>query len=309
LIAQQKYPHIHIQLIGQHHSQAKWKLARDDLVRCFPTFRNFEFEGGIHDTNNDFATVQRMQESWLNVKQRKMLTNVRSLAFLDSLLLEQERNSSKTPQLPPTNRSWKYSLPYLTSNSLSWSEVLQNKYYYNDMRKWMRFNETACCHPDLAPNSNEIVFHYRNFAYELRNNQEAASRYMFTEVSPNTAANVLFLHTSKSHPIAIISRFQTGVDQYVQALQERELSAHYVDGQRTGMEAFCYLLQAQYEIVGSGTSTFFAWASYLGNATRNRSYRLYQQQIQPSNETVVPLSNRTIETIQHDHRTFTTEVC
>jgi hypothetical protein len=310
LMAQRKYPHIHIQLIGQHHSQAKWKLARDDLVRCFPTFRNFEFEGGIHDTNNDFATIQRMQESWLNVKQRKMLTNVRSLTFLDSLLLEQELNSSKTPRLPPpTNRSWKYSLPYLTSNSFSLSEVLQNEYYYNDIRKWMRFNETACCNPDQTPNSNEIVFHYRNFAYELRKNKEAASRYIFTEVSPNTAANVLFLHTSKNHPIAIISRFQTGVDQYVQALQEREISAHYVDGQRTGMEAFCYLLQAQYEIVGSGTSTFFVWATYLGNATRNRSYRLDQPQIQPSNETVVPLSNRTIETIQHDHRTFTTEVC
>jgi hypothetical protein len=307
LIAQRNYPHINIQLIGQHHNQAKWTLARDDLVRCFPTFRNFEFEGGIHDTNNDFATIKQIQESWLNTNQRKKLSNVRSLTFLDSLLYQQEQNMSDAPQLPPTNGSWKYSLPYLTSNSFSLSEVLRDEYYYNDIRKWMRFNETACCNPDQAPNSNEIVFHYRNFATELQNNRNAASRFM--EVTPNTAANVLFLNTIKSHPIAIVSRFETGVDQYLQAFQERGLSAHYVIGQRSGMEAFCYLKQAQYQIVGSGQSTFFLWATYLGNATMNRLYLLDQQQIQPSNETVLPLPNRTITTIQREHRTFTTEVC
>jgi hypothetical protein len=119
----------------------------------------------------------------------------------------------------------------------------------------MRFNETACCNPDEVPNSNEIVFHHRNFATELQNNRNTACRFM--EVTPNTAANVFFLYTSKSHPIAIISRFQAGVNQYIQAFQERGTSALYVLGQRSGMEAFCYLQQAQYEIVGSGQSTFF----------------------------------------------------
>jgi hypothetical protein len=146
-----------------------------------------------------------------------------------------------------------------------------------------------------------------NFTTELQNNRNTASRFM--EVTPNTAANVFFLYASKSHRIAIISRFQAGVNHYIQAFQERGTSALYVLGQRSGMEVFCYLQQAQYEIVGSGQSTFFLWATYLGNATMNRLYLLDQQQIQPSNETVLPLPNRTITTIQREHRTFRTEVC
>jgi hypothetical protein len=307
LIAQRNYPHINIRLIGQHQSASKWKRARDDLVRCFPNFLNFEFEGGIHDIHHDFAAIQQIQKSWLSTEQREKLTNVKSLAFLDSLLYQQEQNISDAPQLPPTNASQKYSLPYLTANAFSWSDALKNEYYYNDIRKWMRFNETACCNPNIAPESNEIVFHYRNYATEMKRRTVEAR---FVEATPLTAANALFLNTSKNCSIGISSRFESGVDPYVQALRKREISSHYVDGQRTGMEAFCYLMQAQYETVGVYLSTFFRWASFLGNATMNRHYMLDQRQIQlPSNETVLPLPSRTIETIQHEYRTFKTEVC
>jgi hypothetical protein len=306
LIAQRNYPHINIQLIGQHQSADKWKRARDDLVRCFPNFLNFEFEGGIHDIHHDFAAVKQIQESWLSKEQQSKLINVKSLAFLDSLLRQQEQNISDAPQLPPTNASQKYSLPYLTAKAFSWSDALKNEYYYNDIRKWMRFNETACCNPNVAPSSNEIVFHYRNYATELRHRKIEAR---FVEATPLTAANVLFLNTSKNCSIAISSRFESGVDPYVQALRKREISSHFVSGQRNGMEAFCYLLQAQYEIVGVYISTFFRWVSFLGNATMNRHYMLDQRQIQPSNETVLPLPSRRTETIQHEYRTFTTEVC
>jgi hypothetical protein len=57
-------------------------------------------------------------------------------------------------------------LPYMTSNSFSLCEVLRDEYYYNDIRKWMRFNEAACCNPDEVPNPNEIVFHYRNLTLQ-----------------------------------------------------------------------------------------------------------------------------------------------
>jgi hypothetical protein len=308
LIAQRHYPHIHIQLIGQHQSDPKWVLARDDLVRCFPNFRNFEFHGGIHDTKNDFFTMKRLQDSWLSTGQREKLTNVKSFAFLDSLLYQQEQNVSDAPQLPPTTHaSRKYSLPYLTAKSFSWFDVLKNEYYYNDIREWMRLNETACCNPNIAPKSNEIVFHYRNFITEFKNKRFYKKQ--FVEVTPYTAANALFLNTSTDHPIAISSRFPNRVDQYVQALQKRGISSYYVDGQRTGMEAFCYLLQAQYELVGMYQSTFVRWAALLGNATMNRSYLLDQKPLEQSNTTILlPPPVRTGETIQREQRTFTTEV-
>ena len=44
LLAHAKYPHIRIQLIGEHQHSAKWTKGRDDLVKCFSkTFHDFDF--------------------------------------------------------------------------------------------------------------------------------------------------------------------------------------------------------------------------------------------------------------------------
>ncbi len=321
LLARAKYPHIHIQLIGQHQYDTKWTKGRDDLINCFSNaFHDFDFEGGTH--NEEFRIVQNLQQAWLNVGERNQLSNVRRFHFLDSLLLQQEKNqddrrNTSIPQLPSSVS--KYSLPYLTAASFSWIDCLRNEGYYNEMRQWLQFNMKKCCNSNVRSNDNDIVFHYRNFANELRNSK-LKGQSIFVEIPPHIAANVAFAaantrdnttavnnHTTvvKVPNIAITSRFETGTDQYVAAFSAQNITSHYVSGQQSGVEGFCYILQAQNEIFGSYQSTYYRWAALLGNATRSRFYMMEEQPLplQESAESTV----RTTETIHHNHRTMTIE--
>ena len=274
LIAKTKYPHIHIQLIGQHQYSPKWTKGRDDLVKCFSkAFQNFEFSGGIYDKSGEFQKVQKLQQSWLNSEQLKKLENVRSFGFLDSLLLQQEQNASGIPIVPTSSVS-KYSLPYLTATSFSWNDVIRNEGLYSEMRQWLEFNVDECCNPNVQPHENDIVFHFRNYVYELRRQKILASH--FVEISPEILATVAFQnYTIRDHPrVAITSRFETGTDRYIQAFTERGISSYFVTGQRSGTEGFCFILQAKKETFGSYSSTYYRWAALLGNATLNRFYKI-----------------------------------
>lgn len=133
--------------------------------------------------------VQKLQQSWLNSEQLKKLENVRSFGFLDSLLLQQELNASGIPIVPSSSVS-KYSLPYLTATSFSWNDVIRNEGLYSEMRQWLEFNVNECCNPNAQPHENDIVFHFRNYVYELRRQKILASH--FVEISPEILATVAF---------------------------------------------------------------------------------------------------------------------
>ena len=330
LLARAKYPHIHMHLVGQHQYDTKWTRGRDVLIQCFNAFTDFDFEGGTH--NEEFRIVQNLQQAWLNVAERNQLSNVRSFHFLDSLLLQQEQNQndrhnttgSSIPQLPSTVS--KYSLPYLTASSFSWIDCLRNEGYYNEMRQWLQFNMKECCNSNVRPNDNDIVFHYRNFAHELRSSK-LKGQLNFVEIPPHIAANVAFRNhaavansrddttaaAAANHHnttpvvhvpnIAITSRFETGTEQYIAAFSAQNITSHYVSGQKSGVEGFCYILQAPNEIFGSYQSTYYRWAALLGNATRSRFYTM---ELPAWNETAEP-TVRTTETIQYHHRTMTIE--
>ena len=94
----------------------------------------------------------------------------------------------------------------------------------------------------------------------------------FTEIGPNRTANSLFRHLGAGDRVAITSRFQDGLQPYIDALERRGIQTRAVTGQ-SGMEDFCFLLHAKKEIVGVTKSTFFAWAALLGNATTIRAYQ------------------------------------
>ena len=274
LLAQSKYPHIRIQIIGQHQYSDKWTRGRDDLVKCFShAFHDFDFEGGSHDKSGEFMAVKQLQDAWLNAEQLKKLNNVRSLDFLNSLLLQQEQNASGVPILPASLSVSKYSLPYLTAIYFSWSDIIQSRHYYDDIRQWLTFNMKACCNPDIVRGDNDIVFHYRNFEYELRHKKNDLTSH-FVEVSPYIIANVAYQNYTRRdhHRVAISSRYEAGTERYIQAFHKRGISSYYVTGQRSGNEGFCFLLQTQKETFGSYYSTYYRWAALLGNATLNRFY-------------------------------------
>ena len=94
----------------------------------------------------------------------------------------------------------------------------------------------------------------------------------FEELSPNQTARELFGHLVRGDKVAIITRFDnSAVRLYVEALERRDIQVRVVANQ-TDMQDFCFLMQAQKEMVGLARSTFFLWAGFLGNCSRVRAY-------------------------------------
>jgi hypothetical protein len=162
LIAERKFPGIKINIIGQHHKSPKWKRAYSDLIHCFPSFKNFIFDGGLYDPYNDheFQTVQEMQKKWLNITAQQKLENVREdgLDFVQYLIYQLEKNDTFGLYPHSINSTVRYSLPYLIANDFFWDEGLKNQLFYDDLRKWLRFDfkSKKCC--GLSPNPTEIVY-------------------------------------------------------------------------------------------------------------------------------------------------------
>ena len=114
--------------------------------------------------------------------------------------------------------------------------------------------------------------HYRNFIREF---PKSAVRLGFEEMGPNQTARDLFGHLLPGDKVAIVSRFNESPHerQFVEALKRKGLQVRFIQGQ-SGVQDFCFLMNAQKELVGSGKSSYFIWAAILGNATKVRSYRL-----------------------------------
>ena len=95
----------------------------------------------------------------------------------------------------------------------------------------------------------------------------------FEEMGPKQTARDLFGHLKSGDKVAILSRFNSTADvnPFLRVLTSRGLKVRFISGQ-TGMQDFCFLMSAQKEMIGPGRSTYFFWASILGNAKKIRSY-------------------------------------
>jgi hypothetical protein len=111
--------------------------------------------------------------------------------------------------------------------------------------------------------------HFRNYLKEMSRKGRLKG---YEELSPNQTARQLFGHLGKGDKVAITTRFDTiAAGPYVEALERRGIQVRIVTNQ-TDTQDFCFLMQAQKEIVGLARSTFFLWAGFLGNCSRVRAY-------------------------------------
>lgn len=90
----------------------------------------------------------------------------------------------------------------------------------------------------------------------------------FEELNPNDTAKLLFEHLREGDRVAITTRAKTAAEAqpYVEALVRRNISARIITGQADVYD-FCFLQQAQKELVGSSTSSFSVWAGLLNNSS------------------------------------------
>lgn len=114
--------------------------------------------------------------------------------------------------------------------------------------------------------------HLRNFMVEFPRRKNFARKKGFEELSPNKTANELFAHLKPGDKVAITTRFGgKHVEPYVSALEQRGLRVRVIHGQ-SGVQDFCFLLNAKKELVGTKKSTFLELAALLGDMERAELY-------------------------------------
>jgi hypothetical protein len=257
----------------------KAKSSSQILQQCFPTISHWEFDGVSTPQLErwkeqqqeivDFATRRRM--NLVNGRPMKgiLYRDPQPIIARDMdeglQVFQQQVLASKTDHRPPTGSSTaKLSLPYLYSDSLD--NILLMDRYLDHYRQLFTLNPSCCA---ARPLSDESVFHFRNFATELPHQSHGLE-----DATPNQTAHALFGHLQVGDKVAITSRFDNALVQtQVHALQARGLEVRVVTGQ-SGIQDFCFLRQAQKELVGNVQSTFVLWAALLGTSRNVRLYTL-----------------------------------
>jgi hypothetical protein len=276
LAIERTYPHISIHLVGQRQRAPKWKSTAQNLQTCFPSLRDFQFEGGRWDSEHRIRREQ--QNTWLQLEANKSDSTDNRLdvdescpsrglcwretaEFLQTLLDQQIENPDLKGIQEPPNAT--VSLPFLSSRSMSILDVLVDE-YYDEIRKWLTL-DAACCKE--RPEPDEVVFHLRNFAAE----NPGLLLKGYQELDPNSTAELLFAKMRPGEKIAIVSRFADKVQPYVVALESRGLSVRVIRNQ-TSVQDFCFLQSTKRELVGAKMSTFVTWAAVLGDAEQALLY-------------------------------------
>jgi len=255
----------------RHQEHNKWVKGKRDLERCFPNTNKFDFSEA---NNKQFADIWKMQHQLFGGDGRvgasspfneiNMYDKQQIAGGLKSFAsAAYERHALFYNAASKRN----ISLPFLFANHIQKVNPLADQ-FYEENRQFFLFSESCC---KLKADSDESVFHYRNFKQEMPNRWNS---YGFHEAVPQQAANDLLGHLKEGDKIAIVTRFSgESAQSYVDAFEARGLKVRVVDGQ-DGPADFCFLMSARKEVVGLTKSSYLMWAGYLGNATRVIAYSM-----------------------------------
>ena len=266
LMAKEEF-NIDCNLVLRHQDKPKWKSARDNIQQCFPKLSGWNFEEG--NINNEISLErQNLQLSWLQEKSDQMYALVNSQHLSEirqglKMLSEEVLRDADRPWIDESKSAIR--VPYLYLETLDVLPMIDH--YYDHLRDLLVFNDTACC--ALRPESADSVFHFRNFESELT---RGAYEMGFAELSPVKVATELFGRLQPGDRVQITTRtFNQKARNYAEALEERGINASVVTDQ-SSVQDFCFLKQAQKELVGGARSTFFMWAALLGDSQKGRVY-------------------------------------
>jgi hypothetical protein len=250
----------------RHQENNKWHRGYRDLQRCFPKTNQFDFSEA---NNKEFGDIWKMQHQLFGGNERvgasspfneiNMYDKQQIAVGLKSFAsAAYERHALFYNAASKSN----ISLPYLFANYIQKVDPLADQ-FYDENRQFFHFSESSCC--KLKADSDESVFHYRNFKQEMPNRWNSLG---YHEADPQQTVNDLLGHLKEGDTIAIVTRFSgESAQSYVDAFEARGLKVRVVDGQ-DGPADFCFLMSARKEVVGLTKSSYLMWAGYLGNATR-----------------------------------------
>jgi hypothetical protein len=96
----------------------------------------------------------------------------------------------------------------------------------------------------------------------------------YEELSPKQLATDLIGHLQPGTKIAVASRGDAHIQDYMDALRERGFHVRTTPSDHSGVQDFCFLLRTQRELVGTMRSTYTRWAALLGQAQRVQLYSI-----------------------------------
>lgn len=247
-------------LILRHQEHPKWKRAQRDL-KCFPELRDMNLtEGNTEAFSRAFEKLNKDREY------RRAVKNLSGFVKYYGDHVDSKSQTSSCLDRP---------FYHVKTQATSTQRLSR---YYTRLRDFFRIDGGDRCCKEV-PQRNDTVFHLRNFKDELQLWKDLG----YWEAGPKRVSLDLLQHINRGQSVAITTRWPRFAEPYAKVLRERGVEARVVEGQ-SGVQDFCFLLRTRREIVGVEESTYFRWASFLGNASRIHMYTVASISNRPARE-------------------------
>ncbi|KAG7337125.1 hypothetical protein IV203_006384 [Nitzschia inconspicua] len=276
--------------------QKKLHYVTDTLQRCFPVVYHPQSIQWVRqrDLAQDRSNKNTVSVE-LKVENQESLDGIQGKIRKIQTIVNKAINERNDSSPKPTDRIivelhvWSFFVPW------PWIEE-----YHNALQTDFAIHRN-CCDPTSVPQSNEHVYHYRNFIHEMNRKRKDYRQMGWHELTPRQAAVDLFGYLKESSTvlkpstvsqsvsnetqlITVVSRYDSIESMaQVQALQKEGFSSrlrpHNIDSSNShstdttdsllsssSMHDFCYLLQATGDIAGMARSTYFKFASLFGRS-------------------------------------------
>ncbi|KAI2505646.1 hypothetical protein MHU86_8794 [Fragilaria crotonensis] len=250
-------------IVLRHQDNQKWVRGRKSMM-CFTKLRHMDYSQG---NTQEFEDRWKQQQAWIGGDGFEIKTAESLRQTVKDIVLVFANASTPPPVLPVDAN---ITIPFIYANYFQGQRMIDK--YFDRLRDLFEFDLTNpdCCGESQALR-NESLFHARGFAYEM---PKQAKTKGFEELSPNKTVTELLQNHQRGDKIAVLSRFPSYGQLYVDRMLSKGLDARLVET-TNGEQSFCFLMSGQTEIIGSTRSTFVAWASFLGNASKARIYDLH----------------------------------
>lgn len=148
------------EIMLQRQNANKWRRARNSVVGCFPTFRDWNFET---EAFTNYFKMDRVadRKKWFGMEGDTLLNQFnakgnpemveKSLAFFANLTAAAVQNET----MSAANDNHTITMPYLHARAMLSTDFYVDKFYH-DLREYMRFDSEKCC--KLRADPDESVF-------------------------------------------------------------------------------------------------------------------------------------------------------
>jgi hypothetical protein len=263
----QEEHNVSTEILLQHQALSKWRKAAMNVQRCLPVTQPWAFDAANTD---EFEVRKQQQLEWMGGNFEYF--HLKNPCEREECILEKvgfiAKNVNNRSGIPTIEDNWNISLPFISSDEYATISYFNNKYYPR-IKEFFRFDtdKEECCLDMAEP--DESVFHIRHFLGEM---PKRGKRNGYEELSPHKFATELFGSLKPGDKVAFTSRFPKDfMVNFTSAFESRGIKVRFIEGQSPTQD-FCFLLSARKDFAGCATSSYAAWAAYLGNATTARLY-------------------------------------